>query len=165
MTIIESAATVEPDGLRKALSRFATGIAVVTAKPSDAPAIGITVSSFNSVSLDPPLVLWSLARTSPSLASLRRAPGFVVNVLLHAQQHLAHRFSSPVPDRFADVDCIPGRECGPILAGSLAHFECMHHAEYDGGDHVIFIGRVTAFSAKNGEPLVYCLGRLGTVAA
>ena len=158
-----SVSTLEPESLRGALSRFATGIAVITAQPVDGPAIGITVNSFNSVSLNPPLVLWSLSRSSPSLEPLRRASGFVVNILSSAQQDLVRRFASTADDKFADVGCISRGESGPILAGTVAHFECTHHAEYDGGDHVIFVGRVGAFSARAGEPLVYCLGRLGTV--
>jgi flavin reductase (DIM6/NTAB) family NADH-FMN oxidoreductase RutF len=148
--------------LRAALGRFATGVTVVTARASQGKLVGITANSFSSVSLDPPLVLWCLSRRSPSLEPLRSAEGFVVNVLSRDQESLVGRFSQPSTDKFAGVAWRSSRAGAPILDGAIAHFECAHHIEYDGGDHVIFVGRVESFAVRNGEPLVYALGRLGT---
>jgi flavin reductase (DIM6/NTAB) family NADH-FMN oxidoreductase RutF len=152
--------------LRSALGHFATGVTIVTAALDGRPATGLAVSSFNAVSLDPPLVLWSLRRASRSLPVLREAGGFVVNVLGDHQHDLIARFAGGPHDRFDGLDWAPGRHGGPVIRGAIAHFECALHAEHDGGDHVILIGRVLAHAAEDGRPLVYWRGRPhGDVAA
>jgi flavin reductase (DIM6/NTAB) family NADH-FMN oxidoreductase RutF len=173
MTRSADDATRNPDdgaaaarALRTALGCFATGVTIVTAALDGRPATGLAVSSFNAVSLEPPLVLWSLRRASRSLPVLRAAGGFVVNVLGDQQRDLIARFGGDGADRFAGVDWAPGRHGGPVIRGAIAHFECALHAEHDGGDHVILIGRVLAHAAADGRPLVYWRGRPhGTAAA
>lgn len=145
--------------LRNALGQFATGVTIVTAAVDGRPATGLAVSSFNAVSLDPPLVLWSLRRASRSLPVLREARSFVVNVLGDHQHGLIARFAGGAHDRFEGVDWRPGRHGGPVIRGAIAHFECALHAEHDGGDHVILVGRVLAHAAADGRPLVYWRGR------
>ncbi len=145
--------------LRNALGQFATGVTIVTAAVDGRPATGLAVSSFNAVSLDPPLVLWSLRRASRSLPVLREARGFVVNVLGDHQHGLIARFAGGGHDRFEGVDWRSGRHGGPVIRGAIAHFECALHAEHDGGDHVILVGRVLAHAAADGRPLVYWRGR------
>lgn len=153
-------ADVDAGSLRAALGAFATGVTVVTASSGDEPVLGMTVSSFNSVSLEPPLVLWSVRKASASLADWLRLPGFVINVLSDRQQDLVTRFSRPRTDRFDGIDWRPGRY-GPILDGVIAHFDCSRHAEHDAGDHLILIGRVHACDAAEGRPLVHWRGRDG----
>jgi flavin reductase (DIM6/NTAB) family NADH-FMN oxidoreductase RutF len=151
--------------LRTALGCFATGVTIVTAALDGRPATGLAVSSFNAVSLDPPLVLWSLRRASRSLPVLREAGGFVVNVLGDHQHDLIARFAGGSHERFDGLDWVPGRHGGPVIRGAIAHFECALHAEHDGGDHVILIGRVLAHAAADGRPLVYWRGRPHDAAA
>jgi len=144
---------------RRALGQFTTGVAVVTTRARDGRRVGITVNSFSSVSLDPPLVLWSLSRTAPSFHDFAIASHFVVNVLAADQHHLSRQFSTPLPDKFAGVVCHES-ECGaPIVDGATAHFVCRVVKQYDGGDHVIFLGEVEAYKFVEGEPLVFHSGR------
>lgn len=135
---------------RNALGRFATGVTVVTALNSDGKPIGVTISSFNSVSLDPPLILWSLANNSPKLEAFRQASHYAINVLAADQRGLSNRFASRADDRFADVPVRAGRAGVPLIEGCCAWFECTHEAHYPGGDHVIFVGHVEGFA--RGEP-------------
>ena len=143
---------------RRALGQFATGVTVVTARCGDGRRIGVTVNSFSSVSLDPPLVLWSLARQSASLADFTKATHFAVNVLESRQHHLSRQFSTPVPDKFSGVECGEGPSGVPLLGGTIAHFVCRNVRQYDGGDHVIFVGEVEAYKYGEGEPLVFHSG-------
>jgi flavin reductase (DIM6/NTAB) family NADH-FMN oxidoreductase RutF len=144
---------------RKALGQFATGVTVVTARGADGRNVGVTVNSFSSVSLDPPLILWSLARQAASFADFATATHFCVNVLEAKQHHLSRQFSTPVPDKFAGVDFAEGRGGAPALLGVIAQFHCRKVRQYDGGDHVIFLGEVEQYSYNEGEPLVFHSGR------
>ena len=145
---------------RNALSQFATGVAVITARGPDDRAIGLTMSSFNSVSLDPPLILFSVSRTALSLPPMLAARGYAVNILGRSQEALAQGFATSQADKWSDVDHSPGHAEAPLLHGALAHFECEPYAHHDGGDHVVFIGRVVRFTAApGGEPLVFFRGR------
>jgi flavin reductase (DIM6/NTAB) family NADH-FMN oxidoreductase RutF len=144
---------------RRALGQFATGVAVVTSAGRDGRYVGMTVNSFSSVSLDPPLVLWSCARNAPSFADFAAASHFVVNVLASNQHHLSRQFSTPLPDKFAGVTCRQGPGGCPILDGTTAHFACRIVKQYDGGDHVIFLGEVEDYKFVEGEPLVFHSGR------
>ncbi len=149
--------------LRQALGRFTTGVTVVTAAGPDGTRVGITVNSFASVSLDPPLVLWSIERRSPSLAVFQSAPHFCVNVLAADQESLCQRFASPNADKFDGVGHSQGLGGSTKLAGSLAWFECRNQQQIDGGDHLIIIGEVEDFSHADGDPLVFFGGRLGSL--
>ena len=141
---------------RKTLGAFATGITVISALSPEGKPIGVTISSFNSVSLDPPLILWSLALKSPNLEAFRKASHFVVNVLSAKQKHLSDRFASPLADRFAYIPTRPGVGETPLLEGCCAWFECANEAQYPGGDHLIFLGRVENFAlGEAGSPLLF----------
>ncbi len=151
---------------RRALSQFATGVAVITARGPGDEAVGLTMSSFNSVSLDPPLILFSVDRRAKSLPAMLAAEGYAVNILSLAQEDLANGFARPLSDKWADVDHSPGLAEAPLLHGALAHFECAPYAHHDGGDHIVFIGRVLRFTAQDrGEPLVFFRGRYHGVSA
>ncbi|MFF3444343.1 flavin reductase family protein [Streptosporangium sp. NPDC002721] len=144
--------------LRDALGQFATGVAVVTAATPRGDRLGVTVNSFTSVSLDPPLVLWCLSRRAPSAPAFAEAGRFAVNVLAAGQEHLSRRFATPLPDKFAGVETLFAPGGVPLLAGTLAHFACRSVATYDGGDHLIFVGEVEHFRREEGEPLVFHSG-------
>ena len=144
---------------RRALGQFATGVTVVSARGKDGRRVGMTVNSFSSVSLDPPLVLWSISRTAPSFADFRDASHFAINVLASNQHHLSRQFSTPLPDKFAGVECVEGTAGCPLLKGATAHFVCRKVREFDGGDHIIFLGEVEDYQWTEGEPLVFHSGR------
>ncbi|KFE35204.1 nitrilotriacetate monooxygenase subunit B [Thioclava atlantica] len=153
----------EPRLLRDALGRFATGVTVVTACEcgGEGNPIGITVNSFASVSLSPALILWSAARSSMRHAHYTEAPAFAVHVLRHDQSGLARRFTRS-GDRFDGLDYTMNEDGVPLLADTLARFECVTEARHDGGDHTIIIGRVTRFTADpDGTPLIFSGGQFG----
>jgi len=150
--------------LRKALGAYATGVAVVTARAGQR-LVGMTVNSFNSVSLDPPLVLWSVARTAPSAEAFAGAGHFAVNVLGHAQEHLAHQFARSAADKFDGVAWTEGLGGAALVEGAVAAFECARHAVYDGGDHLIVLGRVERFASAPAAPLVFHGGAFTTTRA
>lgn len=143
---------------RGALGQFATGVTVITIRAIDGRRMGLTANSFSSVSLDPPLVLWSLSRQSPSLADYTSASHFGINVLAANQHHLSRQFSTPQSDKFSGVDCVDGMAGVPLLNGVIARFICRSVRQYDGGDHVIFIGEVEKYERFEGEPLVFHSG-------
>ena len=145
---------------RNALGLFPTGVTVVTARNrEDDSLIGFTVSSFNSVSLDPPLILFSVAHTSMSLEPLGRAEAFAVNVLRRAHTEISNRFARAATDKWPDVRHVAGRTGAPVFPFALASFECTHHARYEGGDHEIFVGRVEAFEThREPDPLIFFRG-------
>lgn len=144
---------------RRALGQFATGVTVVTGRTSEGRNVGVTVNSFSSVSLDPPLILWSLARQAPSFGDFANCSHFAVNVLEARQHHLSRQFSTPLPDKFAGVDFVHGKAGVPVVVGAIAHFICRKVKQYDGGDHVIFLGEVEEYKCNDGEPLVFHSGR------
>lgn len=150
--------------LRNALGRYATGVTIVTTRAPNGTSLGLTCNSFASVSLDPPLVLWSLRRESPSLPSFVEAGRFTVNVLGADQSDLCARFARDGNDKFAGLETQACALGSPLVPGSLAVFSCTTHATIDGGDHVIFIGRVRQARIGEGEPLVFAAGRLGRFA-
>ncbi|MFG1949363.1 flavin reductase family protein [Nonomuraea sp. NPDC048826] len=143
--------------LREAFGQFATGVAVITTVTAGGERAGVTVNSFTSVSLDPPLVLWCLSDRAPSAPLFLRAGRFVVNVLAADQGHLSQRFATPAADKFAGVE-LAGAPL-PVLAGTLAHFVCRTERVYDGGDHHIFVGAVERYQRAEGEPLLFHAGR------
>ena len=158
---LHAAAVPGPEELRATLANFATGVVVVTTLDPDGRPFGMTVNSFNAVSLDPPLVLWSLALTAQSLPIWRAAKGFAANILAEDQGDLCRRFASRAPDRFAGIDWTPGPDGLPELPGAVAVLHCRFWARYPGGDHEIMLGRVTRCTRRAATPLVYCQGRLG----
>lgn len=147
----------DPDGFRRVLSHFCSGIVVVTALHGPQP-VGLTCQSFSSLSLEPPLVLFSVARTSRSWGRVRAAGRFAVNILGADQERVSRVFSTPGADKFAGQRWSPGRVTGaPLLAGALAHLECSIYAVHDGGDHEIAVGRVLALHEQDdpGPALLY----------
>lgn len=144
---------------RSALSRFATGVTVVTCR-SDRGPLGMTVNSFASVSLDPPLVLWSPARSSSRHASFVAAEHFVIHVLGAEQTDTCRQFTRDGFD-FAGIELTTGEGGAPLIAGCLAHFECSRYATHEAGDHTIIVGRVEAAAARDGAPLVFAGGAFG----
>lgn len=144
---------------RNALGSFATGVTVLATTAPDGEWVGMTVSSFNSVSLDPPLILWSLARSSPNLEVFQNAKHYSVNVLAANQQEISDRFATRGNDRFAGVPVRDGEHGVPLLEGCSAWFECANEAQYPGGDHIIFVGRVASFAqGEEQSPLVFHAG-------
>ena len=145
--------------LRAHFATFATGIAIVTAAGAERNPIGITVSSFNTVSLDPPLVLFSLNRTALSLPGLVAAPAFAVNVLGHDQLSLSTRFARGGSDKWSGVPYETGLGDAPLLSDVIARFECTPYSRHDGGDHEILLGRVERMSlCRDAEPLLFFKG-------
>lgn len=145
--------------LREALGGFATGVTIVTCRDADGQPVGLTVNSFNALSLDPPLVLWSLRLASPSLAAFDAATRFAVNVLAEAQVDLSRRFASAAPGKFDNGLWAEGTGAVPVLGGSAATFECERISSQTAGDHRLYIGRVLAARAQPLPPLVYHAGR------
>lgn len=143
---------------RDAMGMFPTGVAVVTSASAEGP-LGATVSSFTSVSLDPPLVLFSMARNAKSFSAWEMAETFAVNVLDETQSTLSTQFARAMSDKWSGLEPLIGEKTGaPLLPGALAWFECQTWARYDGGDHVIMVGEVVSFShrARHGaRPLVF----------
>lgn len=153
----------DPKEFRDALGRFATGVTVITTRDSSSAPIGVTANSYNSVSLDPPLVLWSLAKTSRSLPAFEQAGAFAIHVLSRDQQELARRFASSGTDKFDGLEYGEAYGGAPLLFGCAAHFECETAYRYEGGDHVIIVGRVVSFDKSDAAPLVFHQGKFTQV--
>jgi len=154
-------AHIDPRELRNALGRFATGVCVVTTRTAAGQAAGLTVNSFSSVSLDPPLVAWCLGRQAPSRCAFEAAEHFAVHVMAADQQALTMHFARPAADKFADVqgEFEDGLGAVPVLKNALARFECRKASVVEGGDHLIFIGRVERFTYADRAPLLFHAGR------
>ena len=148
---------------RAALGMFATGVTIVTARAPNGTPVGLTANSFNSVSLSPPLVLWSLARSAASMPAFEQGSHYTINILSAEQHALAARFASKVVDRFNGVLFHEGAGGAPVLDGVAAVFECFNRSRYEEGDHVIFVGEVERCSARPGaQPLIFHGGRYFT---
>jgi flavin reductase (DIM6/NTAB) family NADH-FMN oxidoreductase RutF len=150
--------------LRGALGRFSTGVAIVTTLTGEGRNTGVTVNSFSSVSLDPPLVLFSLVRKATIFPVFEKARGFTINVLSQKQKLLSNRFTRPGSLVWDGIVHHTGANGCAVLSESLAWFECERHTQHEGGDHVIFIGRVSAFGSSGEEqaPLVFYRGNYGS---
>ena len=150
---------MNPNEFRQALGSFATGVTVITAIGEDNNPVGVTVSSFNSVSLDPPLVLWSLAKNAMSLPVFEKSGHFCVHVLTAAQQDISNKFASRGGDKFDGVEWTPGEAGLPLLDKYAARFQCKTTYQYEGGDHIIFVGEVVEYQSTDDAPLVFHSGR------
>ncbi|AZE79428.1 P-hydroxyphenylacetate hydroxylase C1:reductase component [Pseudomonas synxantha] len=155
----------DPRAFRRALGNFATGVTVVTAATASGRKVGVTANSFNSVSLDPPLVLWSIDKRSNSHEVFEEASHFAVNVLAADQVHLSNNFARPREDRFALIEYEPGEGGSPVFADCSARFHCEKYQQIDGGDHWIMIGKVVAFDDFGRAPLLYHQGAYAEVRA
>ncbi|HEY0474907.1 MAG TPA: flavin reductase family protein [Kribbella sp.] len=159
----------DPRAYRNALGQYATGVTVITARGADGRRVGITASSFTSVSLHPRLVSWCLSKTATHLAELEIATHFAVNVLAADQHDLSRQFAAPTQnvtthDKFADVDLTEGIAGLPLIDGAVARFQCRTVSRIEAGDHVIFLGEVEHYDAHGGDPLLYHRGHYRTAA-
>ena len=152
-----------PRDFRATLGMFATGVTIVTARTAAGDPVGLTANSFNSVSLDPPLVLWSLAKAAGSMAAFANGRHYAINVLSADQRALAERFAARDVDRWQGVDFVEGASGAPLLKGCVAIFECFNRSQYTEGDHVIFVGEVERCTRNSSaSPLLYHGGRFYT---
>lgn len=149
--------------LRHALGRFTTGVTIVSCVDAAGAPVGLTANSFNALSLDPPLVLWSLRETSPSIDAFVGATHFAINVLAESQVELSRRFASRVDDKFAHGAWLAGTHGAPVLGGCAAVFECETVSQQAAGDHRLFIGRVLGCHEAPLAPLVYHGGHYRTL--
>ena len=148
---------------RASLAMFATGVTIVTARAPTGALIGLTANSFNSVSLNPPLVLWSLSQGASSMSVFSTGSHYAINILAADQKELAERFASKRADRWLDVPFTEGPCGAPLLTGAAATFECFNRSRYIEGDHVIFVGEVERCSHRAGAaPLLYHGGKFYT---
>ena len=159
--LASDSSTIDPRDFRNALGTFATGVMIVTAMSADGRPYGITCNSFASVSLNPPLVLWSLGMFSQGLPIFQNASHFTVNVLDASQQGLAMQFARSSGDKFAGVKWSPGLGNAPVLADVAASLQCRATNRYYGGDHVIFLGAVEAYAYGPSNPLLFARGSFG----
>ena len=157
----ESAAAqkIDPIAFRNALGEFVTGVTIITTRAPDGKPVGLTANSFNSVSLDPPMVLWSLGLNSGSLPAFRDAQYWAVHILASDQEMLSGRFAKRGLDKFEGVDTEPGPGDIPLLKGCAARFVCRAAFEYEGGDHAIFVGEVISFERQTSVPLAFHQGK------
>ncbi len=145
--------------LRRAFGAFATGVTIIACPLSGGRLAALTANSFSSLSLDPPLLLWSLGRGAPCFEAFAACSHFSVNVLAAGQRDLADHFARPHADKFASVPHHRCRFGTPLLDGAAATYVCAAEARHDGGDHVIFVGRVAYWHHREAEPLVFFGGR------
>ncbi|WP_339863324.1 flavin reductase family protein [Paremcibacter congregatus] len=146
---------IEPAALRSALGRYPTGVAVVTTTNATHHPVGMTINSFASVSLDPPLILWSIDRQSDLFDVFTGANYYALHVLGQDQQDLSNHFASPGKDKFANLTPEEGLEGLPLLPDHIARFQCRIVARHEGGDHVILVGHIHDIRQNDGAPLVF----------
>jgi flavin reductase (DIM6/NTAB) family NADH-FMN oxidoreductase RutF len=144
--------------LRNVLGSFGTGVTVVTTVGASGERIGLTANSFSSVSLDPPIVLWSLGKKSSNLSVFHESGRFVINVLGVDQMHLSNQFAKPADDRFAGVECKIGLGGLPVIHGCAANIECETISAQEVGDHVLFLGKIVNYTHVKKESLLFCNG-------
>lgn len=153
----------DPSSFRAALGLFATGVTIVTARAADGRLVGLTANSFNSVSLSPPLVLWSLSKHAGSLPVFAQGSHYAIHILAAEQLELAKRFATRDIDRFAGVEWLEGAGGVPLIPGCAAVFECANRSRYEEGDHVILVGEVERAEHRAGaQPLIFHGGRYFT---
>ncbi|WP_390618422.1 flavin reductase family protein [Maricurvus nonylphenolicus] len=143
---------------RNALGQFATGVTIVTTKDFQGQAVGMTANSFSSLSLEPPLVLWSIAKTSSNYTAFVETNDFAIHILNSEQQDLCGQFARKDIDRFAGVSTETNAAGTPLLTEYLARFQCTTEHRYEGGDHIILVGRVNQLDTQAGEPLLFYKG-------
>lgn len=155
--------SMDTGALRKALGSFTTGVTIITALGKNGQNVGMTANSFTSVSLDPALVLWSIGRDSNCFDDFVAAEAFAVHVLASDQQALSNRFANTGSDRFAGLECTEGLMGVPLLPYSSSCFQCTTENQYDGGDHVILVGKVHDFADTGQEPLIFHRGNYASL--
>jgi len=145
---------------RDALGQFATGVTIVTALDQQGEPVGMTASSFNSVSLDPALVLWSIEKRAQSFAAFTSAERYIIHVLSEEQAELCWAFAKPGSEKFEQNALSLSKHSIPTLDNCVAKFECIAEHHYEGGDHIIMVGKVEDFECNPGKPLLYHQGEL-----
>ncbi len=160
---ISSDNAVDPRQLRDVLGCFATGVTVITTAAEDGSPIGLVVNSFSSLSLDPPLVQWSIARQTPSYGAFRDHNAFAVNIMGADARDIALQFARPARNKFAGVRWEPGFMGVPLLSDALAFVECRTVDRLPGGDHEILVGQVQRCCSRQGDPLVFYRGDFATI--
>ena len=158
MSTTANSPAIDPRDFRNALSMFATGVTIITTRTASGEPVGITANSFNSVSLDPPMVLWSLAKNAYSLPVFQEAKEWNVHILSNEQEALSNKFAKKGEDKFAGITLDAGVTQSPLLPGCSARFQCKTMFEYEGGDHIIFVGEVVAYDQNPTPPLLYLSG-------
>ena len=152
-----------PEEIKAFHRKFVTGVTIVTARAADGTPVGLTANSFNSVSLTPPLVLWSLSLQAGSMAAFATGSHYAIHILAAEQRELAERFATRGADRFAGLDWRPGIGGVPLLDGAAAVLECHNRSRYEEGDHVIFVGEVEQCRYRaDASPLIFHGGRFYT---
>jgi flavin reductase (DIM6/NTAB) family NADH-FMN oxidoreductase RutF len=153
----------QPQQFRDALAKFATGVTIMTVNGSNGP-VGVTINSFASVSLDPPLVLWSMAKSSARLQSFQDADQYAIHILREDQNEACMGFTKQ-SDFFEGLDVTLSDKNPPLIENCVARFVCTPHAQYDGGDHTIFVSRVIDIETNDHTPMIFfnkSFGRLQT---
>jgi 3-hydroxy-9,10-secoandrosta-1,3,5(10)-triene-9,17-dione monooxygenase reductase component len=161
---MEQGTHFDPTDFRRALGMFATGVTIVTARAADGTPVGITANSFNSVSMQPPMVLWSLARNARSLPVFEAAEHWNVHILSNEQEAMSNRFARAGEDKFGGVSLDPSSTGAPLLPGCSARFQCRTVFRYEGGDHIIFVGEVIDYDRSERPPLLYVTGNYALAA-
>ena len=151
---------VDTKQLRNNFGLFSTGVTVVTTIDNNNIPIGMTVNSFASVSLNPPLVLWSIDKNQPTYESFLNSKGYAVNILSKDQIDLCYKFSNPSENKFKDIDWEISGNGFPIIMNCLAWFDCLSWANYPGGDHQILVGKVDAYGKNENNPLTFWNGNI-----
>jgi len=156
---------IDPRELRDALGQFATGVTVITCFDQHGKPVGMTASSFNSLSLEPALVLWSIGKGSSNFEAFNSCSHFNIHILKHSQGDLAYQFASKDGDRFAGVKLAQGEQSAPAMEDCLVRFECSLNANHDGGDHRLLIGKVEKLQHNDGEALAFYRGKFAGLLA
>ena len=157
--------TIDPIQLRNAFGTFITGVTVVTCRDASGKAVGMTANSFSSVSLDPPMCLWSIAKTATNFDAFSTSNHFAIHILHSGQEQVSRHFAAKNVDKFADVAHVTGVTDAPLLDDYSARFECEVEHRYAGGDHIILVGRILAFDNLDKEPLVFFKGQYKQLAS
>jgi flavin reductase (DIM6/NTAB) family NADH-FMN oxidoreductase RutF len=145
--------------LRNALGAFATGVTIITTRDRQGKLHGMTANSFTSVSLTPPLVLWSSSLYAQSLPAFQEGSHFVVNILAYDQIDVSNKFAKQSDDKFVDTEHVIAESGAPVIIGAAAHFDCRNEFRHYGGDHIIFIGHVERFAYTDRPVLMFCRGK------
>lgn len=163
MTVVMDHPVIDPKAFRRALGNFATGVTIITARAPDGTQVGVTASSFNSLSMDPPLILWSSMKEARSCEIFENASHFAVNILASDQLEMSNHFARQQEDKFAGYDWEEGIGGAPIFPGCAGRFQCETYDKLDGGDHWIFVGKVVAFDDFGRAPLCFHQGSYAMV--
>lgn len=155
--------TIDPRALRDVLGCYATGVAVVTGIGDEGKPVGMTINSFSALSLDPPLILWSIGLETPSRSAFDSHAGFAINMMCAASKDLSLHFAKPSEDKFAGIDWTAGHHGVPVLTGALATLECEVEDKIISGDHQIYIGRVLRIDRTDREPLLFHRGKFASL--